>query len=117
MQRRSIDLPFRFAGRDLAAAEGHRLRVAQVRNVALTEPDELPWRTRFGVGVDRLRHRRLDEVEVELLRVGLRDALRRWAPSIDLRDVSARQDGEVAYLGIVIVNRETGETLNVEYRL
>jgi uncharacterized protein len=110
-------LPFRFAGRDLVAAEGHRLRVAQMRNVALTEPHELPWRTRFGVGVDRLRHRRLHEVEVELLRVGLRDALRLWAPSIDLRGVSVRHDGEVAYLSIVIVNRETGETVKTEFRL
>src|SRR5262245_51360727 len=117
MERRSIDLPFRFAGRDLAAAEGHRLRVAQVRNVALTEPHELPWRTRFGVGLDRVRHRRLDDVQVEFVRVQLRDALRLWAPSIDLRAVSARRAGEVAYLTIVIFNRETGETLNVEFPL
>jgi phage baseplate assembly protein W len=117
MERRSIDLPFRFAGRDLAAAEGHRLRIAQVRNVALTEPTELPWRSRFGAGLDRVRHRRLNDVLVELVRVRLRDALRLWAPSVELGAVSAKQSGESLLLHVSVRNRETGETFNVEFRL
>jgi phage baseplate assembly protein W len=117
MERRSIDLPFRFVGRDLAAAAGHRLRIAQVRNVALTEPNELPWRSRFGAGLDRVRHRRLNDVLVELVRVRLRDALRLWAPSIELGAVSAKQSGESLLLHVSVRNRETGETFNVEFRL
>jgi phage baseplate assembly protein W len=114
---RSIDLPFRFVGRDLAAAEGHRLRVAQVRNVALTEPGELPWRTRFGAGLDRVRHRRLDDVLVEVLRVSLRDSLRLWAPSLDLVAITTPQDGEELHINLVIGHRETGETFNLEFAL
>jgi phage baseplate assembly protein W len=117
MERRSIDIPFRFVGRDLAAAEGHRLRISQVRNVALTEPNELPWRSRFGGGLDRVRHRRLNDVLVELVRVRLRDALGLWAPSIELGAVSAKQSGESLLLTLGVRNRDTGETFNVEFRL
>ena len=114
---RSIDLPFRFAGRDLAVAEGHRLRVAQVRNVALTEPGELPWRSRFGAGLGRLRHRRLDDVLVELVRISLRDSLRLWAPSIELVRVGTLQQGESLRIEVVVGNRETRETFNLEFQL
>lgn len=117
MERRSIDIPFRFVGRDIASAEGHRLRVSQVRNVALTEPDELPWRSRFGAGLDRVRHRRVNDVLVELVRVRVRDALRLWAPSLELGALSAKQSGESLLLNLGVRNRETGKTLNVEFRL
>jgi phage baseplate assembly protein W len=113
----SIDLPFRFMGRDLAAAEGHRLRVAQVRNVALTEPGELPWRSRFGAGLDRVRHRRLDDVLVEVLRVSLRDSLRLWAPSLNLIALTTRQDGEELHMKLAVGHRETGDTFNLEFTL
>jgi phage baseplate assembly protein W len=113
----SIDLPFRFVGRDLAAADGHRLRVAQVRNVALTEPGELPWRSRFGAGLGRLRHRRLDEVLVERARVMLRDSLRLWAPSLELRAVTTDHEGELVCVKVVIGRRDTGETFNLELTL
>jgi len=115
--RRSLSIPFRFAGRDLATAVGHDLRVAQVRNVCLTNPGELPWRSRFGAGLDRLRHRRPDDVLVELIRVLLRNSLRAWAPSVDLVDVVVRSDGESLHIGIAVRNRDTGESADLEVQL
>jgi len=115
--RRSLSIPFRFAGRDLAAAVGHDLRVAQVRNVCLTNPGELPWRTRFGAGLDRLRHRRPDDVLVELVRVLLRESLRKWSPSVELTDVSVRGDGEILDIGLTLRSRDSGASTNLEVRL
>jgi len=116
MERRSLDLPFRVVGRDLGAAEGHRLRVVKARNTLLTEPGELPWRSRFGAGLSRLRHRRQDDVLVELARVMVRDALRTWAPSVELTSMSLASRGEELRIRIELGDRDTGATSAMELR-
>ena len=82
--RASLALPFRFDGRDFARAMGPDLRRAQARHLLLTEPGEVPWRTEFGAGLGRLRHRRRDAVLVELARIDVRDAFRRWLPAVQI---------------------------------
>jgi len=110
----SLDLPFRFTGADLARAAGRDLVRAQVHNVLLTEPCELPWRLRFGAGVGRLRHRRADDVAVELARVTVRDALRRWLPSVHLDRIEVAAEGEQLRLGVAV--DADGDTVRVGVR-
>jgi phage baseplate assembly protein W len=81
--KRSIALPFRIAG-DVELVGGPALERAKVMNILLVEPGELPWRTSFGTPLDALRHRPMDAVHVELVRVRCEDALATWLPSVDV---------------------------------
>jgi len=110
----SLDLPFRFTGADLERADGRDLVRAQVRNVLLTEPGELPWRLRFGAGVARLRHRRADDVTVELARVTVRDALRRWLPSVAIDQVDVAAVDERVDLRVAVSSRDGTGNVSVE---
>jgi hypothetical protein len=87
--RRSIGVPVRFNGRDFASVTGPALRQSQARHLLLTEPGELPWQTDFGAGLGRLRHQRLNAVLVELARIDVRDAFRRWLPAVVAEGVVA----------------------------
>ena len=80
---RSPALPF-VVERDVAVATGPELERAKVRHVLLTEPEELPWRTAFGTPLDSLRHRPMDAVQAEIVRLRCRDALATWLPGIDV---------------------------------
>jgi Bacteriophage baseplate protein W len=99
---RSIGLPARFTGRDFTSVTGPDLRQAQARHLLLTEPGEVPWRTDFGAGLGRLRHGRLSTVLVELARVDVRNAFRRWLPvvAVDRLDVAAVGQRLVLRLGL-----------------
>lgn len=48
---------------------------------------ELPWDPEFGSLLFLLRHRQMDEVLVQVARVYIADALRRWEPRVRLSDV------------------------------
>lgn len=110
----SVDLPMRFDGRDFARATSDDLLRAQARQVLLTEPGELPWRTDFGAGLDVLRHRRLDAVLVELARVDVRNAFRRWLATVDVAELDAEADGEALLLRLTLARRSGGQTTTVE---
>jgi phage baseplate assembly protein W len=92
-------IPFRRdKKRDFASGSAEQLLASKVRQVLLTNSDtprsggQLPWRTAFGSPLSLLRHRRNDAALKELARVHVRDALRRWLPSVRLvsLDVESR---------------------------
>ncbi|MBZ0234436.1 MAG: hypothetical protein K8M05_19050 [Deltaproteobacteria bacterium] len=90
----SLSLPFQVE-RDVVVATGPALERAKVQHVLLTEPGELPWRTAFGTPLEACRHRPLDAVEAELVRVRCEDALATWLPGV-VADVDAFDAGETA---------------------
>lgn len=101
MTRMRINLltPFRRdRKRDFASGSGPALVRSKVLQVLMTEGDtpqssgELPWRTAFGSGVHKLRHQRNDAALAQLARVRVRDALRRWLPSVGPIQVDAFAD-------------------------
>jgi len=94
MTARNLLIPFRRdRKRDLATGGEEALLASKVRQVLLTEGStprssgELPWRTNFGAGLGLARHRPNDAVLVELTRVQVRDALRRWLPAVAVVEV------------------------------
>ena len=88
---RSLAFPFAIDA-DVAISTGVDQDRTKVTNVLLTEQGELPWRTAFGASLDPLRHRPMDAVQVELLRVRCADALATWVPGIE----TAVEPGAVA---------------------
>lgn len=121
MEARGLTLPFRRdQQRDFANAAGEELIRHWVMQALATEgasqlgAGELPWRTRFGAGLGRLRHRPADEVTRELARVLIRDALALWVPSVELRTVSARSEGERLVLRVQVRGRAGGPAVDVE---
>lgn len=94
MVARNLLIPFRRdRKRDLATGEADSLLGSKVREVLLTEgatprsSGELPWRTNFGAALGLARHRPNDAVLAELTRVQVRDALRRWLPSVEVLSI------------------------------
>jgi len=92
---RVVTAPFRRdQKRDFASGAGRALLKSKVIQVLFTEGStartsgELPWRTAFGSGVHLLRHQRNDDVLRELALVRVRDGLARWAPGIQITDLS-----------------------------
>ena len=92
--------------RDFASSDGDELLASKVLQVLATEgasprtSGELPWRTAFGTPLHLLRHQRNDHALVELARIYIRDALRRWAPEAELRSVSAVREGATLSLRV-----------------
>ncbi len=76
---------------DFASATGAALQKSKALQALATDPGELWWRTEFGSGLNRLRHRENDEVTGELARIYTRDALRAWIPSMRLREFELPQ--------------------------
>ena len=91
---RQILIPFRRDGKgDFASGVGDDLLASKIREVLLTRPGELPWRTAFGAELDALRHQRNDAVLEELARVRVREALQRWVPGVTEEvDVTAQNE-------------------------
>ncbi|MFW5740567.1 MAG: phage baseplate assembly protein V [Myxococcota bacterium] len=79
--------------------QGDELLASKVEQVLATEgatnrsSGELPWRTSFGTPLQLLRHQRNDAVLGELARVYVRDALRKWLPALEVREVSVTRRG------------------------
>jgi phage baseplate assembly protein W len=85
-------IPLRRAARDFEAGSGGDLHLSKVKQLVCTEPGELPWRTRFGAGLGRLRHQNNDDVLRELARISVRDAFARWMPGTQLARLEASQE-------------------------
>lgn len=102
-QSRGLLVPFRRdKKRDFASDTGADLLGSKVLQALMTcgatprSSGELPWRTAFGAGLDLLRHQRNDAALVELARVQVRDALKRWVPEAELVEVSVtREDAKL----------------------
>lgn len=121
METRGLTLPFRRdQQRDFANAAGEELIRHWVLQALATEgasalgAGELPWRTRFGAGLGRLRHRPADEVTRELARVLVRDALALWVPSVELRSLAVRSEGESLVIRIQVRGRSGGPSVDLE---
>lgn len=99
--KRSIGIPFAMAG-DVRLVAGGELDRAKVMNVLLVEPGELAWRTAFGTPLDALRHRPMDVVQAELVRVRCEDALSTWLPSLEVDVASTANEETVVVLGIAV---------------
>jgi hypothetical protein len=117
----NVLIPFRRdRKRDFAVGSGEALLAAKVRQVLLTEgatartSGELPWRTNFGSSVALLRHQRNDAVLNELARVYVRDALQRWAPSVQLVSLSVEQDESVLRMRMRVLERDAVVDVEVD---
>ncbi len=75
---------------------------------------ELPWRTAFGAGLERLRHQRNDAALAELARVYVRDALRRWVPSAEVTSLEVSREGASLTIRLRVRERVTGAEAAVE---
>ena len=109
--------PFRRDGKsDFAHGSGAELlasKIAQILGTEGTTPyssGEMPWRTDFGAGLDRLRHQNNNDLLSELARVYVRETLERWLPAVELTDVVARNEGAALFLKIRYRTKDTTET-------
>lgn len=57
-----------------------------------TVQGELPWRSEFGSLLYALRHRRNDLATIEVAKVHVADALRRWEPRARVKDITVTRD-------------------------
>ena len=108
-----LALPVRFDGRCLVLVSGDARQRAVARIVLLTEPGELPWRTDFGAGLARLRHQRIDAVAAEVLRVQVRDAFRRWLPSVTPTAVTVEREPGSDQVSLLVALGGTDAALEV----
>ena len=108
--------PFQRGSRDFAAGSGPPLLSTKTKQVLMTEPGELPWRTAFGAGLGRLRHERNDAVLGELARVRVRDAFGRWLPSARLVALQVVGDGASLFLRVRVTDRTTIITTEADLR-
>jgi phage baseplate assembly protein W len=102
---RGLWIPFqRDRAHDLATATGPALLRAKVLQVLCTQGagpssgGELPWRTRFGAGLESLRHQRNDRALTELARVRIDEALRRWLPSVQVCDLHITREDATLHI-------------------
>jgi phage baseplate assembly protein W len=96
---KNILIPFRRdKKRDFASGTGVDLLRSKVIQALMTEgataqsQGELPWRTAFGAGLQRLRHQRNDAALSELARIYVRDALRRWVPEAEITEINVNHN-------------------------
>lgn len=106
--RRGIVLPFRRdEKRDYATQTGPALYVSIVTQILGTKastdysPGEVSWRDNFGSTLHELRHRKLDQILLELCRLRIQEALRTWAPRIRLTRVSVSELGRTLWIRIL----------------
>jgi len=118
---RGLLIPFRRdKKRDFASGTGAELLQSKVRQVLLTmgatprSSGELKWRTTFGAGLDRLRHQRNTTALADVARVYVRDALRRWLPSVQVTAVDVQQDANRFTLRVQVREGGTAAAVDVD---
>ena len=121
MLQSGLLIPFRRdRKRDFASGTGAALLRSKVLQALATEgatpvsQGELPWRTAFGAGLERLRHQRNDAALAELARVYVRDALRRWAPGAEVASLDVARDDASLTIRLRVRERMTGTEAAVE---
>jgi phage baseplate assembly protein W len=117
MAKFGIMSPLRRGARDFETASGPALLGAKTKQVLLTEPGELPWRTAFGAGLGRLRHQNNDAVLRELARVSVRDAMTRWMRGVRVLRLNTKSMEGVLAIELGVEEAEVGESANVEATL
>lgn len=105
--------PFQRDGqRDFAAATGRKLLLDKVKQVLLTwgpshlAPGEMPWRTEFGSALHLLPHSLWDDTTAEIARTYVLQALSRWLPEVQVRDVRSRGVGGRVTLEVDIAHEQ-----------
>lgn len=94
---------------DFASGTGARLLASKIGQIVGTRcssetmEGELPWRPEFGSLVNLVRHRNDDAITRELSRVYVEDALRRWLPSIRVREVDVLGSDETGIEGASVL--------------
>jgi phage baseplate assembly protein W len=116
-RRLGLIVPLRRAARDFETGAGSVLLGSKVRQVLLTDPGELPWRTSFGAGLGRLRHQNNDAVLRELARVSVRDALTRWMRGVRVVKLETKNAEGVLAIELAVAEAQTGEGANLEAML
>jgi phage baseplate assembly protein W len=109
--------PLRRGARDLQTASGSVLLGAKVKQVLLTDPGELPWRSSFGAGLGRLRHKNNDAVLRELARVSVRDALTRWMRGVRAVRMETKSVDDALAIALRVEEVPTLESADVEATL
>ncbi len=99
---------------DFVPASGAELFSSKLRNVLLTEPGELPWRTAFGAGLSRLRHQNNDAVLAEIAKASIRRALATWMPSAELRSVATPSHDGALVIAVSARERTTQVVTSTE---
>lgn len=87
---------------DFANDSGVAEVLSCVGQVLGTEPGTQPWRVDFGCSLERLRHKNKTQDFVELARVFIADALKKWEPRAELHNVQASPNAKVNELGLEI---------------
>ncbi len=105
--------PLRRGARDFDAGSGPALLDSKTKQVLLTEPGELLWRTSFGAGLGRLRHQNNDAVLRELARVSVRDSVARWMPGTRLVRLQVAAE-EISLVVHVAVQEGQDDAVTVE---
>jgi phage baseplate assembly protein W len=113
-------LPFQRDGRgDFANARDDALTASALELILTTEGDsplqigELPWRSRFGASLNRLRFLPNSQTTAETARALIRSAVRAWLPDVEIVDVRTSRRGDE--LRLAIAWRSTsGGALKVE---
>jgi len=94
---------------DFASGTGARLIASKIGQIVGTRcssetmEGELPWRPEFGSLVNLVRHRNDDAITRELSRVYVEDSLRRWLPSIRVREVDVLGPDETGIEGTSVL--------------
>jgi phage baseplate assembly protein W len=110
--------PPRLDGGDLALVEaGEDIRQA-IRIILETAPGERAMRPEFGVGLRQLVFAPLSSGTVSLVQYRVEQALVRWEPRIDVREVHVRTDPD--RVGVLLIDiryreRETNTFFNFVY--
>lgn len=117
---RNLLIPFkRDRKSDFASGTGEELLRSKARQALMTDgateysAGELMWRTSFGSRLTLLRHKRNNEVLLELARVYVRECLRRWVPTAELTNIEIVQIDSKVFMRLSLRERETSVTLDV----
>ncbi len=109
--------------RDFAAGSGFALLQCKVLQTLMTEgfsprsSGELPWRTAFGSSLTLLRHQNNNTALAELARVYIRDALKKWIPSAEIKSVEVISKEASITLKLRIKEKDTGVSTAIEFAL
>jgi phage baseplate assembly protein W len=113
---RNLLLPFRRdRQRDFASGSDEDLLRAKVLHILLSE-GEMPWRPELGAGLGALRHQRNDAVLEELVRIRVRDGLRRWAPGVEVTELRVSRVDASLVVRLRVRDQSRGTDTTLEAR-
>lgn len=110
----TLALPLRRGVQDFEPATGAEAVRDKLRLLLSTEPMTMPWRTEFGVGLAGLRHMPTGPVLDALVRVRIEQALAAHAPSVQVREVTARSEDGALFVRISYAYAGERSVLEIE---